>query len=288
MNAILRVAHLHKAWRCGLLPGFLFWGAFLLVLEPDNVVRAIHAGYALSLNHEVLRILGAAFLGGAATPLVLYMTRRFPVAGGQRWRHASLHALTMAGLAFALIVASCFAAVWGFGHRLLPSVAYVMQELTSNWALLVFALTCLTAIAHAARAHSLPAQPQAPAVVEQPFSSVLVTSRGRREWIAIADVDWIESQGNYVMMHAGGRNHWVRQTLSRFEAQLDRERFVRIHRRTIVALDRISEILAEGNGDASVRMQDGRTLRASRQYRKLLRDRWLGFGKAANAVGARV
>jgi DNA-binding LytR/AlgR family response regulator len=195
--------------------------------------------------------------------------------------------LTIAGLAFALIVASCFAAVWGFGHRLLPSVAYVIQELISNWALLLFALTCLTAIAHGVRAHSLFMPPGVPAVVEQPMCRVLVTSRGRREWIAFADVDWVESQGNYVTMHAGARNHWVRQTLSRFEAQLDPERFVRIHRRTIVALDRISEILAEGNGDASVRLKDGSTLRASRQYRKRLRDRWLGFGKAASAAGTK-
>ncbi len=47
MDSHLRWAGLHKAWSFGLLPGFLYWVAFLLVLEPDNVARAIHAGYAL-------------------------------------------------------------------------------------------------------------------------------------------------------------------------------------------------------------------------------------------------
>jgi two-component system LytT family response regulator len=87
----------------------------------------------------------------------------------------------------------------------------------------------------------------------------------------------IESQGNYVTMRVGERTHWVRQTLTALEAQLDGTRFARIHRRTIVALDRISEIVAEGNGDASIRLKDGSTLRASRKYRKSLRDRWLGM-----------
>jgi two-component system LytT family response regulator len=114
----------------------------------------------------------------------------------------------------------------------------------------------------------------------KPTAQVLVNSRGRREWIAIADVDWIESQGNYVTLHVGTRTHWVRQSLGAFETQLDRTRFARIHRRTIVALDRIRDIQAEGNGDASIRLQDGSTLRVSRRYRKDLGDRWLGFRAA--------
>ena len=146
-----RHALLQKSWRVGFLPGFLFWVAFLLVLEPDNVLRALHAGYELSLDHELVRILGAACIGSAATPLVLYMTRSHPVEGTQWWRNALLHVLTMAGLAAALIVTSCFAAAWIFGHRLMPSVPYVLQELVSNWTLLLFALTCLTAITHVAR-----------------------------------------------------------------------------------------------------------------------------------------
>jgi len=284
MDAVLRAAGLRKLWRFGFLPGFLFWIAFLLVLEPDNVIRAIHAGYALTLDHEMARILGAACVGSAATPLVLYMTRRYPVEGARRWRNASIHMLAVTGLAFVLIVSSCFAAAWGFDHQLLPPLTGVLQELVSNGTLLLFALTCLTAIAHVVRRQSIPAQPEAPAETPGPLLRVLVTTRGSREWIAIADVDWIESQGNYVTMHVGARTHWVRQPLTALEAQLDRTRFARIHRRTIVALDRISEISAEGNGDASIRLKNGSTLRASRKYRKALRDRWLGFDNEAAAA----
>jgi len=279
MNVLRRWAALYTVGSLGFIPGFLFWVAFLLVLEPDNVVRAVHAGYELPLGHEFLRILGAACIGGAATPLVLYMTRNYRIDGALQWRNAIRHALTIAGLAFALIVISCFAAAWAFGHRFIPPSSYVLQELISNWTLLFFALTCLTAIAHVACRQEQFSQPETSAVRAEPMTRVLVTTRGSREWIALDDVDWIESQGNYVTMHVGARAHWVRQTLNAFEAKLDRARFARIHRRTIVALDRISEVVAEGNGDASIRLRDGSTLRASRNYRKALRDRWLGFGK---------
>jgi hypothetical protein len=219
------------------------------------------------------------------------MTRSHPVEGAHWWRNALLHVLTMTGLAAALIVTSCFAAAWAFCHRFFPSVTDVLQELVSNWTLLLFALTCLTAITHVARGPRPPrtqsstaaASPSATPLAamplaETPLARVLVTTRGHREWIAIGDVDWIESQGNYVTMHVGAHTHWVRQTLSAFEARLDRTRFARIHRRTIVALDRIQDIAADGNGDASLRLKDGSTLRASRKYRKDLSDRWLGFG----------
>jgi hypothetical protein len=48
--------------------GFLYWLAFLLVLEPGNAFRAIRAGQELAFDHEVLRILAAALLGAAVTP----------------------------------------------------------------------------------------------------------------------------------------------------------------------------------------------------------------------------
>jgi two-component system LytT family response regulator len=65
--------------------------------------------------------------------------------------------------------------------------------------------------------------------------------------------------------------HLVRGALTRFEARLDPALFVRIHRRTIVRLDRISEIVALGNGDGLVRLKGGAELRASRGFAEALR-----------------
>jgi two-component system LytT family response regulator len=58
------------------------------------------------------------------------------------------------------------------------------------------------------------------------------------------------------------------------EAQLDALRFVRVHRRLIVAIGRIREIEVVANGESILRLTDGRELRASRAYRKSIRQRW--------------
>jgi two-component system LytT family response regulator len=66
----------------------------------------------------------------------------------------------------------------------------------------------------------------------------------------------------------------IRATLASFEVQLDASHFVRIHRRLIVAVDRIRDLRPAGNGDAIVQLVDGRELSASRRYRKVIEQRW--------------
>ena len=258
--------------------GFFYWVAFLLVLEPDNVLRAIRAGYRLSFDHEAIRISGAALVGAAVTPLLLLMTERLPIKGPARWRHVLIHLLGIAGLAAALIVTSCVLAAWGFERRWLPSMAAVHDDLVSNWALLVFALAFFTAIAHAQRLSQVSFAIATPARRLDYPASVAVKSRGRTSFVDIASIDWLETQGNYVALHVGTRRHLIRDTLTNFEMQLDPCRFVRIHRRVIVAVSRIQDMRSEGNGDASLRLTGGQELRVSRRFRKAVRDSWTKAG----------
>jgi two-component system LytT family response regulator len=81
------------------------------------------------------------------------------------------------------------------------------------------------------------------------------------------DLDWIESAGNYVKLHAAGRTFMLRFTMLELERRLDPQRFARIHRSTIVNLDRIKEILPDWHGDFSVVLRDGTSLRLGRSYR---------------------
>ena len=80
-------------------------------------------------------------------------------------------------------------------------------------------------------------------------------------------VDWLEAAGNYVRLHVGAKAHLVRATLSGILESLDPARFVRIHRSTIVNLDRVREIQPWVGGDYLVILKDGRQLRVSRNFR---------------------
>jgi two-component system, LytTR family, response regulator len=82
------------------------------------------------------------------------------------------------------------------------------------------------------------------------------------------DVDWIEAADNYVKLHVGTREYLLRETLAALEHQLDPERFARIHRSSIVQVDRVAEIHPASHGDADVVLRTGATLVLTRNWRE--------------------
>ena len=102
---------------------------------------------------------------------------------------------------------------------------------------------------------------------------------GHRVRLVRADqIDWVEAQGDYAGLHANGQLHLLRESLQRLARRLDPAQFLRIHRSTIVRLDRVAEMQALSNRDHLVRLRDGTVLRASRTYVDALRAAWLGSG----------
>jgi hypothetical protein len=252
--------------------GYLYWLVFLLALEPGNVLRAYNMGHTLQLDIEIARICVAALLGASVSPLLVALTRRFPLPGSRGWRNASIHALGAVGLAFMLIVVSCFLAAWLLLGDVFPTLADLSSQLAANWLLLVFAISAFTAISHAV--HFFPRTDEARASPSSQPTRIAVKTRGRLSYVEVDSIEWIESQGNYLALHVGSRAYLIRETLASFERRLDPDKFVRVHRRTIVAVDRIREIRPLANGDSELILHDGGELRASRSYREALRKRW--------------
>ena len=96
---------------------------------------------------------------------------------------------------------------------------------------------------------------------------VPVRSPGRVDLVDVAAIDWIEAANNYVVLHAGRDAHILRSTLADLAAALDPRRFVRIHRSTVVAVDRIVRLDAMTRGDYEVLLKDGTRVLMSRTYR---------------------
>ena len=109
---------------------------------------------------------------------------------------------------------------------------------------------------------------------------IAVKTNGVVRLVRSADVDWWETDGNYMRMHVGQSNHLIRMTANALEAQLDPRQFVRIHRRYIVNLDRVLEIRPWFGGDAVVVLRTGAKLRLSRTFRERLNAYLLGSGSA--------
>jgi two-component system, LytTR family, response regulator len=91
-------------------------------------------------------------------------------------------------------------------------------------------------------------------------------------FIQVGDVDWIEGLGDYAGLHVGSKTHLVREALISLEGRLDPTQFLRIHRSTIVQVERILRIEPSANRDAVLTLRDGKTLRVSRTYRSHLEE----------------
>ena len=104
-----------------------------------------------------------------------------------------------------------------------------------------------------------------------------VVRRGNTHHIVPADeVDWLDVADNYLSLHVGAKTHLWRGTMKQAEEELDGERFVRIHRSVIVAVDRILTVKSHESGGHVIELRGGVQLRSSRQYadrvRALLRE----------------
>lgn len=97
-------------------------------------------------------------------------------------------------------------------------------------------------------------------------ASFAVRDRGRVTFVRHAEVDWIESAGDYVRLHSGQNSWLMRETLSSVARRLPEKKFLRIHRRAIVHVDRIRELRAFDSGDYAVFLRDGTELRLSRTF----------------------
>ncbi|MET9884084.1 LytTR family DNA-binding domain-containing protein [Streptomyces sp. NPDC006430] len=129
---------------------------------------------------------------------------------------------------------------------------------------------------------SEPAEPAGPSVPVQrhPAPGVTVADRapdqiavelgGVTRFVAIADIAYVEAQGDYARLHTDGGSHLVRIPLSTLEERWAARGFVRIHRRHLVALSRIDELRLDA-GTTSVRIGSAE-LQVSRRHARQLRD----------------
>ncbi|MGE0553636.1 MAG: LytR/AlgR family response regulator transcription factor [Gemmatimonadales bacterium] len=97
---------------------------------------------------------------------------------------------------------------------------------------------------------------------------LLVKQSGRTVLVRTDELDWIEAASNYLKLHRRSQVLLLRETMQRLEVRLDPTRFGRIHRSTIVNLDRIAHLEPYFHGDAIVKLHDGTTLTLSRTYRR--------------------
>ena len=100
-----------------------------------------------------------------------------------------------------------------------------------------------------------------------------VKSVGQVSFLKISEIDWIEAADYYSCLHLGTKTHLLRRSLSELDQELDQTLFCRIHRSTIIKLDRVRGLKLNESGEYEVLLDNGTLLRLSRRYRKQLQSR---------------
>ncbi len=105
---------------------------------------------------------------------------------------------------------------------------------------------------------------------QESLSRILIKTSSRYFFLKADEIDWIESAGNYVRIHSGKNNYLIRETMINMEKKLDDDKFFRIHRSTIINVEKVKELEQWFHGDYQVIMYNDEKLTMSRNYKDLL------------------
>jgi len=104
-----------------------------------------------------------------------------------------------------------------------------------------------------------------------PPSRIAVREDRRIRFVEVASIDWLEADGNYVLLHTGEEVHRIRATLKRTVERLEPAGFMRIHQSYAVNRARITELQPWSHGEFAVVLESGKSLVSSRSYNDRLR-----------------
>jgi two-component system LytT family response regulator len=96
---------------------------------------------------------------------------------------------------------------------------------------------------------------------------LVIKAAGRVVFLDLEEIDWVEAAANYVKLHVGKESYLLREAIGHISQRLDPDRFLRIHRSTIVNVRRIKELQPCNSGEYILVLKDGKELSCSRGYR---------------------
>ena len=270
-------------------------GAWTLVAIAAAVQAAalVHLDGRANLVGSILGRVSIIPLWALATPFILHSARRFPIAGsGRRFAPSGVAAHYALGTLFIVLTNVAIRLPMAFapmasGGGFDALVRSTMQGVAEYYPPAMVVYGVIVAIGHfifgpSTLAEESPTRPSvpSPAVEIAPVASaapgasidahITVRQWNRVHLVRVDDIDFVEAEDNYVVVHAASRSYKGRDRISDVESQLDARRFVRIHRSTIVALAKIREVQPLTHGDHAVILRDGKVLRVARSRRQAL------------------
>lgn len=268
-------------WR---LREIVFWVVYLFLTNTvgatSELMERARDGRSIAFFEPFLWEYSSAFCTLLLVPAVIYLERRQPFTA-TTWKKA-LAVHMAATIPYSLLHVAGMVGIRKFVYAAIGSsydFGNVRVELFYEWrkdALTYFFILAVVYLYRLYRAKTegaasfqdTPKNNQGNSVPDK-FS---VKLGGDTFFVPIADIDWIESAGNYVLLHCGNRNFMLRATMKSVEAQLSKLPFARVHRSAIVNGDKVASLRQSAVGDGVLTLASGHTVRMSRHYRNNLHE----------------
>jgi two-component system LytT family response regulator len=100
---------------------------------------------------------------------------------------------------------------------------------------------------------------------------VIKNAENEKVFVAVADIGWIDAAGDYMCIHTPAENYIVRITMKKLTSQLDERIFQRIHKSTVVNINRVKSIQSLRNNESMLDLGDGIKLKVSRNYNSVIK-----------------
>jgi len=272
----------------------IFFAALLGLAALENIFTTLadsaRGGHPLRVWEPTVWEVSSNSVTWALVPLMAWWLAHFPLTRETWWRSVPAH--VVGAVVFSLTHTVAMVVLRQLAYRLMGE-RYDFGPFWDNWiyelrkdcltylvivgGLMAFRTYGLWIDARAARAaepvgaHAGAADAGvADAGVAVPLNRLIVRKRNREFILDAADIDRIDADGNYVVVHSGGESYRVRDSLDGLAKRLGEQRFARVHRAHVVNIDRIREIQPWDHGDYRIVLKDGSFVNFSRRYRSRL------------------
>jgi len=232
------------------------WTVIAIAAAGLVAVRLIAIGRMDRFVSESLVDLAIIPLWALATPWIFRSAERWPVSSR---RNAAVH--VMFGAAFVLL-SNIAIRLPLLTRGLLPFARNLAVGLAFYSVPAMLAYAAIVAIGHRlghplAPAHEVPARP----------TSITIRDRARVIVVPLDEIQWIQAEDNYVLVHTASRSYTAREKIGAIEKEIDGAGFLRVHRSAIVRRAAVQEIRPLKHGDFEVILTNGLIVRGSRSRR---------------------
>lgn len=200
------------------------------------------------------------------TPFLMHVVRQIGTAAN-RVRQLAQHVLAFCAFT-ALHLAIFVNLYWPiYGGTTASPLEMAQPVLLANIDTAVSAYALLVLVTHFTRSRRREEAASEAEAATSEETGLWIRSSGTCRFVAFEEIDWIGAAGDYAEIHAGGSSLLADRSLSDLSSDLPHDAFARVHRSTIIRLDRVRQIEGIGRGDARLTLTCGTAVRLSRRYR---------------------